>query len=106
MIRKIRLISKFITSQPGLQTIAIHMLLNITRSKSNQTVKFDQLENYNMKKIFLEKLYTKYDGETILRHSSKNSKLSISLDQESNVLCSLFFLCQNEGCQTMLKISC
>ena len=42
-IRKIRLISKFISYQPGKQTIAIHITLDISRSKSNQTMKFGQL---------------------------------------------------------------
>ena len=57
------------------------MLPNISRSKSNQTVELGQLMNYNMRNIFLEKLYTKCDGETIPRLFSKNSKLSISLEQ-------------------------
>ena len=43
LIRKIRLTSKFMTSQPGLQTIAIYMLSNISQSKGNQTTKFGQL---------------------------------------------------------------
>ena len=33
LIRKIRLISKFMTSQPGQQTIAAHILPNISRSE-------------------------------------------------------------------------
>ena len=33
-------------SQPGLQTIAIHTLPNISQSKGNQTMKFGQIE-YN-----------------------------------------------------------
>ena len=33
---KIRLISKFITSQPGQQAMTIHTLLNTSRSKSKQ----------------------------------------------------------------------
>ena len=44
-------------------------------------MKFGQLIEYNMKNIFLEKLYTKFAEETILRPLSKKSKLSISLDQ-------------------------
>ena len=52
--------------QPGNLTIAIHMLSNI-RSKDNQTMKFGQLIEYNMKNILLEKSYTKCDRETILR---------------------------------------
>ena len=35
--------SKFMTSQPGLQTIVIHMLPNISQRKGNQTMKFGQL---------------------------------------------------------------
>ena len=69
------------TSQRGLQTIAIHILPNISRSKGNQTMKFGQLIEYNMRNIFVEKSYTKCAGETIPRPLSKKSKLSISLDQ-------------------------
>ena len=55
------------TSQLGKQTIAIHILPNISRSKGNQTIKFGQLIEYNMRTIFLEKSYTKCDGETTSR---------------------------------------
>ena len=44
------------TSQPGLQTIAIHILPNISQSKGNQTIKFGQLIKHNKKNIFLPKL--------------------------------------------------
>ena len=81
MIRKIKLISKFMTSQPGKQTIAIHILPNISRSIFNQAMKFSQLIEYNKRNIFLEKSYTKFGGETIPRPFSKNSKLRICLDQ-------------------------
>ena len=84
MIRKSRLISKFIKSQPCLQTIVTHILINISRRKSNQTmkfgqlieyivhisrsksnqvVKFGQLIEYIMRNIFLEKSYTKFYGK-------------------------------------------
>ena len=43
LIRKIRLISKFMTSQLVKQTIAMHILPNISRSKGNQITKFGQL---------------------------------------------------------------
>ena len=69
------------TSQPGQQTIAIHILPNISRSKGNQTMKFGQLIEYDMRNIFVEKSYTKCAGATISRSLSKISKLSISLDQ-------------------------
>ena len=43
-------------SQPGLQTIAIHILPNISQRKGNQTKKFGQLIEYNKINIFLQKL--------------------------------------------------
>ena len=66
------------TSQPGEQTIAIHILHNISRSTGNQTMKFGQLIKYNMRNIFLEKSYTKCGGETILRPFSEKPNLSVS----------------------------
>ena len=57
------------------------MLINILRSKYNQTVNFCQLIEYNMRNIFLEISFTKCGGETVLRPFSKKPKLSISLDQ-------------------------
>ena len=65
------------TSQPGKQTIAIHILPNISRSEGNQTKKLGQLE-----KTFLEKKScTKCGGETSPRPFFEKSKFSISLDQ-------------------------
>ena len=58
-IRKVRLTSKFMTSQPGLQTIAIHISPNISQSKGNQAMKFGQLIEYNKRNIFLQKLCKK-----------------------------------------------
>ena len=52
LIRKIRSTSKFMTSQPGLQTIAIGILSNISQSKGNQTMKYGQLIEYNKRNIF------------------------------------------------------
>ena len=40
-----------------------------------------RLIEYNMRNIFLEKLYTKYGGETRPRPFSGKLKLNISLDQ-------------------------
>ena len=42
------------TPQPGQQTIAIHILFNILRSKGGQVTKFCQLIKYNKRSIFLE----------------------------------------------------
>ena len=59
------------SSQSGKQTNAIHILPYISRCKGNQTVKFDQLIKYNIRKIFLEKSYPKCDGETSPKPFSK-----------------------------------
>ena len=76
-------------SQPGKETIAIHVLPFISRSKDNQAVKFGQLIEYNMRKILPEKSYSKYGRETSPKPFSKKST---SLDQWSKVLNSLFIL--------------
>ena len=63
------------------ETIRIHILPNISRSTGNRTIKFCQLTEYNMRYIFLEKLYTKHGGETSPRPFFKKLSLSIYLDQ-------------------------
>ena len=52
-------------SQPGLQTIAIHLLPNISQSKGNQTMRFDQLIEYNKRNIFL-KNYVENEARTLV----------------------------------------
>ena len=64
------------TLQPGKQTIAIHILPNISRSKGNRTIKFVQLIEFDTRKTCLEKLFTKCGGKTLLGSFSKKSKLS------------------------------
>ena len=53
------------------KTIVIRILPNVLRSKVNQTIKFDQLMERNMRIIFLEKSCTKCDGETSPRTFSE-----------------------------------
>ena len=67
LIRKIRLFSKFMTSQPCLQAIAIYMLPNISQSKGNETGKFGQLIEHNLRNIFLQKLCEKWGKKTSSR---------------------------------------
>ena len=43
------------TSKPGYQTIAIHILPNNSRGLRNQGMKFGQLIEYNMRKTFVQK---------------------------------------------------
>ena len=68
------------TSEPE-QAIVIHILPSVSRSKGNQTVKFGQLIECNMRNIFLKKSYTKCGWETSARPFSEKLKLSISLHQ-------------------------
>ena len=92
MIRKIRLILSFMTSQPSQQLIVINTLLYISRSNGNQTMKLGQLIEYNLKNILLEKSQTKCFEESIPRSFSGKLKVSMSLDQQFKVLYSLFLL--------------
>ena len=67
LIRKIRLISKFMTSPPGLQIIPIHIWPNISQRKGNQAMKFGQLAEHNKWKRFLRKLCEKWGSVTRYR---------------------------------------
>ena len=70
-------------------------------------MKFGQLIKCNMKNIFLGKSYTNCGGKTIPRPFSKKSKLSISLDQESQVLHGLFLLYDKlRYIETKLQTTC
>ena len=55
-------------------------------------MKFGQLIEYIIRNINLEKSYTKCGGETSPRLIYGKLNLSISLDQQSKVLYSLFLL--------------
>ena len=50
-----------------MKKMAIHIFPNILRSKGNQTTKYYQLIEYNMRNNFLEKLYTKCGREPMGR---------------------------------------
>ena len=78
LIRKAKLISRFMTSQPGKQTVAIQTLPNISGSKGNLTIKFGQSIEYNMGNIF-SKNHTQNVGEKLFPDSFL--KLSKFLDQ-------------------------
>ena len=74
------------TSQTGQQIISTYILPNISKNKLNQAMKFGQLIEYNMRNIFLQKLYTKCGGKASPRPFYKKSQLSISLNQQSEML--------------------
>ena len=75
----------------------MHIFPNILRNKGNQTIKFGQIIEFNMKSIFLEKLYTKNDAETIPIFFSKVFK---SLKSISNSL-KFYAICFD--CMSKLK---
>ena len=81
LIRKKKVSFKFydITAWLTNYVYVIHIVSNILKSKGNHAMKFGQLE-CNMRNIFLEKSYTKCDGETSPRPFSEKLKLSISLN--------------------------
>ena len=59
--KAIRLILKFMMSSTVKQTITIHIFSNISRCKDNQTMKFGELIEYNVRNIFLQKSCKKWD---------------------------------------------
>ena len=93
--------------QTGKQKITIHILPNISRIKSNHTLKFVMLIEYNMRNIVLERSHASCDREASSRLFHKKSKLSLSLYPRSKMLCSLFLLyLQVEVYQILLKLRC
>ena len=84
--------SKLMTSQTGKQIITTHVLHNISRSKGNQTMNFGKLIEYNLRNTFSEKSCTECLGEASPRSFFKKSKISISLDEQSEYLYNLFLL--------------
>ena len=71
-------------------------------------MKFGQLIECNLRNSFLQKAYTICGGETSPRPFSEKLKLSLSLDQQSKVLYSLFLLCWglSKYIETKLQITC
>ena len=65
-----------------------YILPNISRSKGNQTMKFGQLIEYNVRNIFLEKSYRNHNfpAETRPRSFSKKKKKGLGLISLSHIL--------------------
>ena len=53
------------TLQIGQQIITTDILLNISRSKDNQSIKLDQLIEYNVRNIFLRESF-RNEGEVLV----------------------------------------
>ena len=52
-------------SQPGLQKIAIQILLHISQSKGNQTMKFGQLIKQNNRILFFKNYAKNEEGRLV-----------------------------------------
>ena len=78
--------------------------------KCNQPFKFGQLIVYKTKNIFLEKSWYYWWRNLFQKNQKpflKKSKLSVSLNQKSKVLCSLFLLyVQVNGYRALLNLGC
>ena len=74
LIRKLSLISMFMTFMTGQQVITIHMLSKITKSKDNQAMKFGQLIKGKMIYIYIYilKTHTKNVVEKLVTDSFIN----------------------------------
>ena len=59
-------VSKFMTSQPGQETITKYILLNMSRSKDNQAMKCQTIED-NKRNIFFQISCRKWAKETSCR---------------------------------------
>ena len=76
-------------------TLTAHVLPIISRCKSNQTMKFGQLIENNMRNIFLEKSNTKCGGENSPRFFSK--KITIEHIPGLTVWSFVFIACPSWG---------
>ena len=94
-------------SQTGKQTIAIHILCNIWRSKGNQTMKYGQLIEFNKRNIFLKKSYTRF-GEKLFSDSFlKNENWAYPwINCLKFCTVCLFIVFQVEDYQNILKLIC
>ena len=57
-----------------------------------------------MRNPFLERSYLKYGGETSCRPLSNKSKLSMCLDQQSEILQFVFIVCPSHGLPRYIEI--
>ena len=64
LMRKLWLITKFITSQTGQKMITIHILPNILRSKGNWAIKFGQLIKHSVRNVLRRKSCKKWGRKT------------------------------------------
>ena len=84
------------TPQPGKQTIAVHILPSISRSKGNQTMTWDTFFLKNQRESVVEKLFQ----DPFLKYQNRPYLWIKSFIQF------VFIVCQVEGYQNILKLTC
>ena len=83
---------KFMTSKkPGLQTIAIDILRNISQRKSKQVMKLGQLIEYNKRRNFFSKIVPKMKQGDLLQTCFFKKMLNMREEQEIWSLVSIYF---------------
>ena len=85
--------------------IKIRILPNISRSRGNQKMKFDQVIEYNTRKIFLQKSYRKRGRETSSRPLFAFFKKALNQVKESDLQLSLNIIRQFTTWHT-IKTNC
>ena len=63
LIRKLKFVSKLMTSNIGTQIITIHIFPNISRSKDNQEMKLVRLTDFNVDSFFFKSHTKKAAGD-------------------------------------------
>ena len=89
------------TSQPGKETITMHILLDISRGKVKQTLKFGQLIEHNMRSIFLEKPYRKHIEGTTDSFLKNRNWAYLWINSLRSFILFVFIVCQFEGYRNM-----
>ena len=79
---------------------------NISRTKVNQTMKFGQLIECNMRNIFLEESYSKCGGKTSSRLFSENVNWPCLWINGHSFIQFVFIIWQFEGNRNILNLSC
>ena len=79
------------TLKPGEQTIAIHILSNIPRSKGKHTMKFGRLIKY-MRKIFFFKKHAQNEARRIAQDLFLLFKKALHESKAIQVVVSIYFL--------------
>ena len=95
------------TSQTGKQIIALYKFPDISKSQDNQTMKFGQLIEYNMRNIFYKKSHAQNALDKLFPDPFMKNQDWEYLWVDSlkfNTVC--FYCMPSQGLQNILKLRC